>query len=161
MAHNVDVPIVFEFHPYPASWRVATATIAGWTPRAKKRSVQATVEQGGTRFLVDLDLWPLLKTLKPLQESSDTIELVGYPVELLVCRVKLRAVRRQADPWTMREEFLRLKQDTKALLAFLNQWGVWGRTQTSVSFIPSGSDSLVPGRVPLLQIGLGGSGRRR
>jgi hypothetical protein len=56
----------------------------------------------------------------------------------------------------MREEFLRLKRDTKALLAFLNKWGVWGPTETSVTFIPARADSTVPKKEPLLHTTVGG-----
>ena len=156
MAHNIDIPIAFEWHPHPALWNVAMATITGWKPGSKKTSLQAIVEQGGTRFLIDLHTWQLLRTLKDLPKNTGTLELVGYPVEVLVCRVKLRAVKRQDDPWAMQEKFLRLKRDTKALLAFLNKWGVWGPTQTSVSVIPAGADSVVPKRVPLLDTSVGG-----
>jgi hypothetical protein len=158
MAQHINIPIAFEWHPYPASWKIATATITGWKPRSKKTLFQATVEQRGARFLVDLNPWQLLRTLKSLQENTDNLELVGYPVELLVCSVKLHAWKRQDDPWAMREEFLRLKRDTKALLGFLNKWGIWGPTETSVTFIPAGADPPIPKKVPLLNIRVGGIG---
>jgi hypothetical protein len=56
----------------------------------------------------------------------------------------------------MRENFLRLKRDNRALLRFLNQWGVWGATETSVTFIPAGADSSVRKKAPLLKIHIGG-----
>jgi len=158
MAHNINIPITFEWRPHPASWNVATARITGWEPGSKKTRIQAAVDQRGQRLLVHLDPWQLVRTLKSLQENTEPLELNGYPVELLLCSVKLRAVKRQDDPWAMREEFLRLKRNTKALLAFLNKWGVWGPTQTSIASISAGAASLVPKKAPLLHIRVGGVG---
>jgi hypothetical protein len=153
VAQHINIPIAFEWHPYPASWSIVTATITRWKPHSKKTRIEATVDRRGTRYLVDFDVWELVKTLEHEQKNIHGPEMQGYPVELLVCDVKLRARKRQDDPWPMREEFLRLKRDTKALLAFLNKWGVWGRTQTSVTFIPAGADS--PEKPPLLHVSIG------
>jgi hypothetical protein len=154
MAQHVNIPIAFEWHPYPASWKIATATITGLKPRSMNRYLRAKVQDGDKCFLVDFDAWSVVKTIRTLgQRRSDTVELVGCELELLVCRVKFRARDRQADPWTMRRDFLRLKRDTKALLAFMNKWGVWGPTETSLTFIPEGANPPVTRKLSPLHLG--------
>jgi hypothetical protein len=145
MAHNIQVPIAFEFRPRRVSWGTAVAQITGWAPlksAGDQRCFLARVEECDRPYLVEVPWWELPKPALELycEKSGELLNISSYSVELLVCRplpVRERTEkRREADPWSMRNEFLRLKRDTQALLAFLNRWGVWGPTRTSLPTVP-------------------------
>src|SRR5205807_1117910 len=87
-----------------------------------------------TTYLLEIPWRALPKQLLMLysEKSSDGTDIRGYSVDLLLCSPSPRGGRNkktEADPWVMRAEFLRLRQDTKALVDFLNRWGVWGTTR--------------------------------
>jgi hypothetical protein len=140
MAHNINIPIAFEWRPRPASWKVVTAEVTGWALESAQPEpqFQAKVEEYGTRYRLEVPWWTFpQETLRLLRLEEAREFRRSYPLELLVCSAETqRGIQREANPWPMREEFLRLKRDTKALLAFLNKWGVWGPTGTGVSAPP-------------------------
>ncbi len=134
MAQNINIPIAFEWRPRPVSWKVVTAEVTGWALESAQPGphFQAKVEEHGTHYRLEVPWWAFpQETLRLLQLEEAREFRRSYPLELLVCSAETqRDIQREANPWPMREEFLRLKRDTKALLAFLNKWGVWGPTWT-------------------------------
>ena len=138
MAHNIQLPIAFEFRPLQASWSTIAAKITGWAPLKSPESNRcflARVEVRGTPYLLEIPWWGLPKPALTLffEKSSELPDVRSYPAELLVCRPSPShggtEKRREADPWSMRTEFLQLKPNTEELVAFLNKWGVWGQTR--------------------------------
>jgi hypothetical protein len=137
MAQNVEIPIGFEFRPTPATWHAIAAEITGWkSPKSPSTEFcfLARVREGETTYLLEIPWRALPKHLVTLysEKSRDRTDVRGYSVDLLLCSPSPGGrtnKRTEADPWTMRAEFLRLTQDTKALVDFLNRWGVWGTTR--------------------------------
>ena len=136
MAQNVSIPIGFEWRPRPASWKVVTAKVTGWALESARGEPHflAHVAERGAHYRLEVPWWAFSEqTLRLLQLEKGREFRRGYPLELLVCSAETqRGIQREGDAWLMREEFLRLQPDTKALLAFLNRWGVWGPTRTGV-----------------------------
>ena len=136
MAHNIKIPISFEWRPQPAAWELVTAEVVGWALESAQTEphFHAKVERHGTSYLVEVPWWILSQqTLRLLQREKAREFGRSYSLVLLVCFAGAqKGKRREANPWPMREEFLRLKQDNKALLAFLNKVGIWGPTRTGV-----------------------------
>jgi hypothetical protein len=134
MAQNIEIPVAFEWCPQPATWEIGSAKVTGWALESEQTEPHflAKVEQHGTSFPLEVPWWAFpLETLRLLREEKAREFRQTYSLELLTCSpVTPRERKREANPWQMREEFLRLKRDTKALLAFLKKWGVWGPTRT-------------------------------
>jgi hypothetical protein len=136
MAHIIKIPIGFEFRPRRALWDAVAAEILGWAPSesaSTERHFRVRVNERGTPYLVEVPWWGLPRqALMLLSDKSSVLpDIRGYSADLLVCSISSdRGTNKwpEADPWIMREEFLRLKQKTKDLVAFLNKWGVWGTT---------------------------------
>jgi hypothetical protein len=137
MAHNIEILFAFEFRPLRASWELVVAEITG-EARPKSPSADlcfsAKVNKGGAPYLCEIPWWALPEDVLRLyfEKSSVPADLQGYSAELLACLpARMKSNKRpEANPWTMRNEFLQLKRNNKSLLAFLNKWGVWGTTPT-------------------------------
>jgi hypothetical protein len=89
--------------------------------------------------MLEVPFWVLSeKTLdRILKEKSVTFSHT-YSIEVLICSHEKNSnyKRPEADAWAMRAEFLRLQADRKALLKFLNKWGVWGQTRLGLQGPP-------------------------
>jgi hypothetical protein len=136
MAQHLNIPVAFKWRSQPAAWKVVTAEVTGWALESAQAEphFQAKVEERDTRYLLEVPWWALPEpTLRLLEQEKAREFERSYSLELLVCCAEAQNRKKwEANPWPMREEFLRLKRDTKALLAFLNRWGAWGPTRTSV-----------------------------
>jgi hypothetical protein len=60
-------------------------------------------------------------------------QIRGDIFHILACESRESAYGRAGDAWEMRREFLRLKQDSWALLEFLRKWGIWDETRLGTS----------------------------
>jgi len=132
MGHNISIPIGFRFRPGPASWHSIAAEITDWkNPKSPSDQLcfLVRVSEGEKTYLLELPLRALPKWLLTLYLENSSDRIRGHSVDLLLCSSgEATNKKREADPWAMRAEFLRLRQDTKALVDFLNRWGVWGTT---------------------------------
>jgi hypothetical protein len=153
MAHNIQMPLAFEFRPLRASWDSVVAEITGLAlskSPSDELQFSAKVHKGDTTYLLGIPWWALPEEVLRLYSEKSTVrpDVRGHSAELLVCSpVSVRSDKRpEADAWTMRKEFLHLKRNTKSLLAFLNKWGVWGTTPT-VSGFPEPASVPPTGRV--------------
>ena len=135
------VPTVFEWRSQRASWEIATARISDWadSAQANQPHFRAKVEYRAVRYMLEIPFWALSKrTLDHiLKEKSFTFSRT-YSIELLICSHEKNGTdkRQEADAWVMRAEFLRMQRDRKALLRFLNRWGVWGQTRIAAPEVP-------------------------
>jgi hypothetical protein len=134
MARNIDLPIAFEWQPSPASWSLVNAEITGWAQKQLEPCFRANLQEHGGSYELQIPWWALPpETLRLLRKEKSAKFTRKYAGELLLCSLgtRIREKRREANPWAMQEEFLRLKRTPPSLLAFLNKWGVWGPTRTS------------------------------
>ena len=70
--------------------------------------------------------WQNLRKELRGRPSDPAARFAGRELELLECTCLGQGkARAKNDAWVMRSEFLRLKQNTDALLKFLNRWGAW------------------------------------
>jgi hypothetical protein len=137
MAHHIQIPLAFEFRPLRASWELVAAEITGETCTKSPSAdlcFSAKVNKGSAPYLCEIP-WQAMpeEVLRLYSEKSSVLpDLRGYSAELLACLpIRMSSDKRpEADPWTMRNEFLQLKRNNKSLLAFLKKWGVWGTTPT-------------------------------
>jgi hypothetical protein len=136
-----QIPTAFEWRPQRASWEIAIAHLTGWLASAQENQphFRAEVEYLGVRYMLEVPSWVLSeKTLdRILKEKSVTFPHT-YSIEVLICSHEKNGndKRQESDAWSMRAEFLRLQPDRKALLRFLNKWGVWGQTRTGLQYPP-------------------------
>jgi hypothetical protein len=138
----VNIPLSFEYRKTTAQWDQSSAHITGWA-----RRTDGTVDGGAlvaeitTRGLIHSVKFPR----KRLPEGEwDSLWLMAYAnadVERLLSVYEplllvpwgsvyadpqeLNKHSQPADPWQLREEFLRLEPTPKSAIAFLNEWGRW------------------------------------
>jgi hypothetical protein len=148
MAHNIEIPVAFEWRPQAANWKFLTAEVTGWALESAQLGPHfvAKTQQDGMNYSLEVPWWAFpLETLRRLQQEKDREFQQTYPLELLSCSAKrLRGKAAEGNSWEMREEFLRLKRDTKALLMFLKHWGTWGRTLPFTRWLPGSENRSRP-----------------
>jgi hypothetical protein len=75
--------------------------------------------------------------------SKKMEEIRGKDFLILVCESRESGYGRTADAWTMRREFLKMKQDPWVLVEFLRKWGTWDEKQLgSSNLAPSANSSI-------------------
>jgi hypothetical protein len=67
----------------------------------------------------------------------------GDIFHVLACESSESAYGRTGDAWAMRREFLRLKQDSWALLEFLRKWGIWDERRLGLSNLEPGANASI------------------
>ena len=70
-------------------------------------------------------------------------EIRGNSFHILTCESFESTFGRTGDAWSMRREFLKLKQDTWALLGFLEKWGLWDETRLGSSTLARGANASI------------------
>jgi len=148
MAHNIQIPVSFDFRIIKATWSEVVGRIVGYGRHEDDVGVLVKVE-GRTRHIsfpksnLPDGLWE--RCDKAFYRSGDPFGgNFEYLIEetcsrfrpnLLVPSSELShffwdseamAHSLPADGWQLREAFLRVTPDTKSVLAFLNRWGSWG-----------------------------------
>ena len=153
---HIEIPIAFEWRPMYSSWHVVQAQITGMASGSTQRYPRFQCEVGERVYATRCPCLQAVpqRALDLVQErrTSDLVDCVDCSVELLVCSP---GEQKQGvdegpgrDPWNMRNEFLKLKHETKTLLAFLNRWGAWGPTRTSLPAMPEMPELTASDEVP-------------
>ncbi len=75
-----------------------------------------------------------LEAIQNLKSSRKT--LPESLTELLISFAEPTARERSADPWRMREEFMRLDETNAALRSFLERWGILDVETLDTAFVP-------------------------
>ena len=138
----VSFPVEFEFRKTKVAWVQASARLKGWARRTDATvdggNLMAEITPGGFTYPVRFPLkrlpegrWEGLWLQAYTDEDVERV-LSDYEPLLLVPSGRtyvqddnLRANSQPADPWALREEFLRLEPSIESALAFLNKWGRW------------------------------------
>jgi hypothetical protein len=146
MAQQILVPVKFEFEVSKVEWAEATGQIYGWdgVDFSGLLTIKGLKEERPFKLLHrDLPRELREQCDEALGEATYSYELPGGksitertddPSVEKICRdfrIELFAQRpiygqeKPADPWAMRDAFLRVPHEKTNVLAFLNQWGSW------------------------------------
>jgi CGNR zinc finger len=145
VAQIIQIPVSFEFRTTKVRWTEAPARVVGW--RKKPDGVEdseylvAEVASAGEKRTIGLPLSMLTEderkrclatigTRTADEAVKEICSALEFPYFLhkhktYIEDADLVAHSQPADPWLMREDFLRCKPDRKAAMAFLNEWGRW------------------------------------
>jgi hypothetical protein len=138
----INVPFSFEFRAIKTQWEQASARITGWGKRTDGTldgsNLVAEITTRGVRYPIRYPRRRLppgrWDNLWLEAGSNDDVERVfsGFEPLLLVPFGKtyvedaeFKKYTQPADPWQMRDDFLRLAPSCGEVLAFLNEWGRW------------------------------------
>jgi len=145
MAQTINSPVFFEFRATKVQWEEARADVIGlWSQQGEtKDSVKliAEITNSGRKETIAFPLSKLpdkekkhcLATLGK-RHSEDMVKEICSGLELRYfindCKTyvedsELRKHSHAADAWELRDDFLSLKANSEAALAFLNKWGRW------------------------------------
>jgi hypothetical protein len=155
VAQVIHIPLAFEFRPARGKWGLRTVEIEGWAKDLRKPSLfgyigssdDVTVDVlepgalgglSGLYSIVGIDRearqlkhpavihWSEIPSeIKVTSTPAKSMEKIrGEWFSILACD-SLEGTGRTGDAWAMRREFLSLKQDSLALLAFFRKWGIW------------------------------------
>jgi hypothetical protein len=144
VAQTIHIPVSFEFRTTKVQWTVAYAHVIGWRkPEGTEGHayLAAEVAGAGGKKAISVPLSRLdvaarnqcLATIgnpgaeESVKEICSGLELTFFVHDhrTYIDDAELAKNSQPADAWLMREDFLRCKPDSKAALAFLNQWGRW------------------------------------
>jgi hypothetical protein len=146
MAHEIQIPTSFEFRSATIQWEEARGNVIGWRrnqgEREKPTHLIAEIYSASSgKSTIGLPLHGLpethrarsLETLKR-KHADEAVRGICADLELryfvhvsktYVEDSELRKHSKAADAWQLRDDFLGLKGDDEAALAFLNKWGRW------------------------------------
>jgi hypothetical protein len=146
MAHEIQIPTSFEFRTARIKWEPALATVIGWIrePGERENPVHLSAEistASGHKRNIGLPLGGLpekyrkrsLETLKT-KLADDAVKALCSDLQLryfvhdsntYIRDSELRQHSQTSDAWQLRDDFLGLKSDDEAIVAFLNKWGRW------------------------------------
>ncbi|MGB8834928.1 MAG: hypothetical protein WCC95_22440, partial [Candidatus Sulfotelmatobacter sp.] len=140
MAQTIQIPTSFEFRSVKIQWEEARANVVGWIDEQKEAAkaphlIAKIDSKSGAGKNVGLPLSELPEKeknecLKALgkRHSNDTVRDICSGLELRIFihegkayigESELRKHSDGADGWQLRAEFLSLKNDDEAILAFL------------------------------------------
>src|SRR5262249_21142653 len=139
MAHTIAVPVRFHFETIPCNWYLGTASPIGYLWTYGEDSIVLVVKSppkyAGLRinFGVTALAARLIERLpredKRLHMSERALnqmvrkQLGSEVLEIILCDHSEGDYpkNRKIDPWTLRDEFLRVPKGSQALLKFLNR----------------------------------------
>lgn len=133
MARTIQIPIAIQFETRPARWIAHEAEIIGWwveddgTP---SDMYLAAALGGESKQKVPLYWGDLPSDLAAsCSKEIDVAKLcAGFAPQVLVNTWKGAEKARSADPWQMREDFLKIKPDVAGVHGFLQEWGWWNNS---------------------------------
>jgi hypothetical protein len=144
MAQMIQIPVSFEFRSTKVRWTEARANVTGWWKqdgREDPARLIAEIAAGGEKKTITFPLTRLpdeqrkqcLTTIggshadEAVREICSALELPYFfhDHKTYIEDSELVMHSQSADPWFMREHFLRFKPDCNAAIAFLNDWGRW------------------------------------
>jgi hypothetical protein len=152
MAVILNIPMTFEFRPYPATWLHRRGSMLGFSKERDEASkplvhyvgsdedIDAEITSDGLDSLSGLG--SVLgsesytarlaargipnRMAKPVTAFEEQSEEEDGQFEILTCTRLLRLEPgKERDAWQMRDEFFGLKRKTEALGEFLDKWGIW------------------------------------
>jgi hypothetical protein len=152
MAHQIQIPLSFEFRATKIRWEEARANVIGWRNQQGETNdpvqlIAGIARTSGKKKTIGLPLSRLpekekkqcLSTLGK-RHSDEAVKEICSGLELryfvhdreTYINSELRKHSHDADPWRLRHDFLSLKGDSEAALEFLNKWGRWVRFRNYV-----------------------------
>lgn len=146
MAHEIQIPMSFEFRTTKVQWEEARANVIGWWNQQGESNepVQLTAGIASTSGKKKTIGLPLSKL--PEKERKECVATLGkrhsdeavkeicsglelryfvHNRETYFKDSELRKHSHAANAWQLRDDFLSLKGDSEATLAILNKWGRW------------------------------------
>jgi hypothetical protein len=148
MAHQVSIPIAFEFRTSTVKWAVAEAAITGWckrddgTPDGERLCARlygrpypkSSISYSRDSLPYELHD-PCIDAFYEDPEDDDRVAVLcsRFQPRLFVWSSNhyyrsvsvLKSESRPADAWQMREDFLRISGTEESVCEFLNKWGTW------------------------------------
>jgi len=145
VAQIVQLPVSLEFRTPQIQWEQAFAHVIGWWKNkdGMEDFVQlvAEGESNGVKSSFKFPVSTLSAEERKLclatvgkQHSDEAVKEICSGLELPYFTHSHRTYiedsemvmnSQPADPWLMREEFLRLKPESRTAMAFLTKWGRW------------------------------------
>jgi hypothetical protein len=138
----ISMPVEFDFRATKIAWTHALPRFTGWWQRedgAKDdsnfaaeiiTSGQARKVRFAARRLPEKK-WGVLRELgcsdndvEEFLENESPLLLVPQGVTYMGWD-EITAHSQPADPWKLREDFLRMQSDVRSVIAFLDEWGSW------------------------------------
>jgi hypothetical protein len=157
MASTINIPIAFEFRPFVApTWSSGKAHVLGLARERHNSSgpltgylgsgkdVDAEISLGWLSGL-QVESYPAIlrasgvpqRMLEVAASPKGRADIEAEPFEILTCPCTFPLEPGKAkDAWGMRDEFLSLKKETKALFAFLEKWGFWDMSSIMHRTVP-------------------------
>jgi len=144
VAQIIQIPVSFEFRTTKVLWTQASAHVVGWSKKQDEEDpvhLIAEVASSVGKKITTLSLSKLAdeerkqciatigkrdadEAVKEICSASEFLYFVhDRPTYIEDSELVMHS--QPADPWLMREDFLRLKPDRETAMAFLNKWGRW------------------------------------
>ncbi len=134
MSQTIFIPIAVEWRQLRPAWTAVPSYIdLRETIQVESGSefYRVHVDKHGAYYLEDPWLGVSEESAK-IASKREGFSEYSPTVELLIPSADDKLSKTEnPDPWAMREEFLRLKNDTPTLLKFLRKWGEWGTLRLS------------------------------
>jgi hypothetical protein len=145
MAHEINIPVTFEFRTCSIQWQEVPAHVTGWrrdqAGLKKPTHLIAQISRGGTNSTISVSVGRLPETERKLclatlgKSHSDEavteicselgLRYYVHNTKTFIEDSELRKHSHAADAWILRDELLKLEPEPEAVLAFLTKWGRW------------------------------------
>jgi len=146
MAHQIQIPISFEFRTTKVQWEEARASVIGWRDSQGEKDDPAQLiaritSTSGKKKTIGLPLNRLPEkereqclAVSGKRHTNEAVKEICSPLELryfvhdsktYIADSELRKHSHPADAWQLRDDFLSLKAESEAILTILSKWGRW------------------------------------